>query len=169
MLRRTNQLEFAALVQAARERVPGISITTDVIAGFPGETEDEFAVSEAFVRRMAFSGLHVFRYSKRPGTAAARIRGHVRDSVKKARSARLRDLSDSLAQTYAQQFVDSRLPVLWEQVTGATEDGFINVGYTDNYIRVRGIHPRPLVNFITPAEIRGMNDDLLVEALPLVN
>jgi threonylcarbamoyladenosine tRNA methylthiotransferase MtaB len=75
MARRTTQAQFSQLVQAARERIPGVSITTDVIVGFPGETEDEFATSEAFIEQMAFSGLHVFRYNRRPGTAAARMRG----------------------------------------------------------------------------------------------
>ncbi len=169
MLRRTNQDSFSALVQAARERVPGISITTDVIVGFPGETDEEFATSEAFIESMAFSGLHVFRYSKRPGTAAARIKGHVREGVKKERSARLRNLSEQMTRRYAAQFLHQRLPVLWEQVTGATEDGFINVGYTNSYIRVRGIHPRPLINHITPAELRTISADLMVDARPVLS
>jgi threonylcarbamoyladenosine tRNA methylthiotransferase MtaB len=155
-------------VQAARDRVPGISITTDVIVGFPGETDEEFASSEAFIGEMAFSGLHVFRYSKRPGTAAARMKGQVAESQKKHRSARLRALSEDLFQHYVALFEDHSRPVLWENIMGATEDGFINVGYTDNYIRVRGIHPRPLLNEITPARLGGIRKDQLVDALPLV-
>src|SRR5690606_28938674 len=123
MLRWTNQQQFRALVQAARERIAGVSITTDMIVGFPGETDEEFAISEAFVREMQFAGLHVFRYSRRPGTAAARMRGHVAEAVKKARSARLRALAADLEQQYAQQFAGSTLEVLWEQITGATEAG----------------------------------------------
>ena len=167
MLRRTNQVQFRALVRAARERIPDVSITTDMIVGFPGETDEEFATSEAFVREMDFAGLHVFRYSKRPGTAAARMRGHVAEAVKKARSVRLRDLADTMVKRYAQRFTDSTRDVLWEQITGATEDGFINVGYTDNYIRVRAVHPRVLVNHITPARIADFQDHL-VNATPLI-
>jgi threonylcarbamoyladenosine tRNA methylthiotransferase MtaB len=164
MLRRTNQRQFRALVQAARERIPGVSITTDVIAGFPGETDEEFAISEAFVREMAFAGLHVFRYSKRPGTAAARMRGHVSDVCKKERSVRLRALGDEMERRYAQQFGGAVLDVLWEQITGASEDGFVNVGYTDNYIKVRAVHPRVLTNQITPARM----DANAVSAVPIM-
>jgi threonylcarbamoyladenosine tRNA methylthiotransferase MtaB len=89
MRRRTSQAGFSALIHATRERIPGASITTDVIVGFPGETEPEFATSEAFIRQMDFAGMHIFRYSRRPGTAAARMRGHVTETVKKERSARL--------------------------------------------------------------------------------
>jgi len=164
MLRRTNQRQFRALVQAARERIPDVSITTDVIAGFPGETDEEFAISEAFIREMQFAGLHVFRYSKRPGTAASRMRSHVSEAVKKERSNRLRALGDELERQYAAQFGNKVLEVLWEQVTGATEDGFVNVGYTDNYIKVRAIHPRVLTNLITPARM----DANAVTAVPII-
>lgn len=153
MRRHTNQQDFAALVQAARERIPGISITTDVIVGFPGETEAEFAASADFIDRMDFAKLHVFRYSRRPGTPAARMRGHVREADKKARSAQLLALSDAQEQRFAEAQAGLAPAVLWEQVLGATQDGFINVGYTDNYIRVKGVHPRVLTNHITPARL----------------
>jgi threonylcarbamoyladenosine tRNA methylthiotransferase MtaB len=157
MRRNTTQAEFRALVQEARQQIPGLSITSDVIVGFPGETEDEFAESLAFIREMVFAGLHVFRYSQRPGTPAARMRGHLPNDIKKHRSQRLRGLSETLAQGFAEQFIGHRLDVLWEQVTGASEDGFHNVGYTDNYIRVACTHPRPLNDQITPA--RGLSYD----------
>lgn len=160
MRRNTNQAAFRGLVQAARERIPGLSITTDVIVGFPGETDDEFAISEAFIDEMAFARLHVFRYSRRPGTPAARMRNHVSEVTKKARSGRLRQLSDSMAHGFARRFTGQERAVLWEQVTGATEDGFVNVGYTDNYIRVQGIHPRPLTNLITEARLLAYAPDM---------
>lgn len=160
MLRRTNQAAFRALVAAARERVPRVSVTTDVIVGFPGETDAEFAVSEAFIAEMAFAGLHVFRYSRRPGTAAARMRGQVAEAVKRARSDRLHALAAQSEARYAQRFVGQTLPVLWEQVGGAQQDGFINLGYTDNYMRVRCIHPRPLTNRITPARLGALDGGL---------
>jgi threonylcarbamoyladenosine tRNA methylthiotransferase MtaB len=169
MLRRTNQQQFSGLVQAARERIPDVNISTDVIAGFPGETDEEFAISAAFIHEMAFSRLHVFRYSKRPGTAAARMREHVPEAVKKARSAQLRGLSDTLERAYAAQFQHMTLPVLWEQVMGATEDGFINVGYTDNYIKVHSIHPRALTGHMTEARLSDtFKDDMLI-AEPLIS
>lgn len=158
MLRRTNQAAFSGLVNAARERIPGVSITTDVIVGFPGETDEEFAISAAFIEAMDFAGLHVFRYSKRPGTAAARMRNHIDEAVKKTRSAHLHALSDAQEARFAQRFSGQTLAVLWEHVAGATPDGFINVGYTDNYLRVRCIHPRALTNHVIEARLEGYVD-----------
>ncbi len=160
MRRRTNQSAFRALVTAARARVPDISITTDVIVGFPGETDEEFAISEAFIREMAFAGLHVFRYSQRPGTAAARMRGQVAERVKRARSSRLHALAEQAGAQYAYRFIGRTLPVLWEQVGGVQQDGFINLGYTGNYMRVRCVHPRPLTNHITPARLDAFDGGL---------
>lgn len=157
MRRNTTQAEFRALVDAAREQIPGLSITTDVIVGFPGETDDEFTASRDFIEAMDFAGLHVFRYSRRPGTPAARMKGHVSKAIKKQRSAELLALSGQMEQRFTERFLGTERPVLWEQVIGSTEAGFINVGYTDNYIRVRGIHPRPLTNLITNGLIQGYN------------
>ncbi|MCA9911665.1 MAG: tRNA (N(6)-L-threonylcarbamoyladenosine(37)-C(2))-methylthiotransferase MtaB, partial [Anaerolineae bacterium] len=153
MARRTNQAQFSALVREARQRSPEVGITTDVIVGFPGETDEEFEASFAFIESMDFAGMHVFRYSRRPGTAAARMRGHVAESVSRERSARLMAYADSQAQRYAERFAGQALDVLWEQVAGATERGFVNIGYTDNYIRVRCIHPRALTNHIIRAQL----------------
>jgi threonylcarbamoyladenosine tRNA methylthiotransferase MtaB len=153
MLRRTNQAQFSALIQAARARIADVNITTDVIVGFPGETEDEFAISRAFIEQMDFAGLHVFRYSQRPGTAAARMRYHVPEALKKQRSAQLIALSEAAERRFAERFSGQALPVLWEQVAGATEAGFINVGYTDHYIRVGCVHPRVLTDHILPARL----------------
>jgi len=153
MARRTSQAQFTALLTAARERIAQPCITTDVIVGFPGETAEEFETSFAFIEAMQFAGLHVFRYSKRPGTAAARMRGHLSTEVKKARSARLIALGEAQESIYAQRFLGQTMPVLWENVAGAAHDGFINVGYTANYLRVTCIHPRPLTNLITPTRL----------------
>lgn len=160
MLRRTSQASFRALVAAARQRVPDISITTDVIVGFPGETDAEFAVSEAFVAEMEFAGLHVFRYSRRPGTAAARMRGQIPENVKRVRSNRLHALAARAQRHYAGRFIGRTLPVLWEQIGGAQQDGFVNLGYTDNYVRVRCVHPRPLTNSVTPARMDFFDGEL---------
>lgn len=168
MLRRTNQQKYSALIQAARQQAPDMRITTDVIVGFPGETDAEFTESEAFIQKMDFAGLHVFRYSKRPGTAAARMRGHLAEDIKKERSARLIAWSNDAETRYAQQFVGQTLPVLWEHVSGATEDGFMNVGYTDNYIRVRCVHPRLLTDHITLARMQRYEADQM-QVLPVLD
>jgi threonylcarbamoyladenosine tRNA methylthiotransferase MtaB len=153
MIRRTSQKEFRALVQSIRKRVPDMAIATDVIVGFPGETDEEFAISKAFIEEMDFAGIHVFRYSKRPGTAAARLPNHVADDVKKARSDELQAIGQEGRRRYAERFIGRTVPVLWEAVSGATENGFINSGYAGNYIRVVYIVPEVLTNRITDTRL----------------
>ena len=158
MARRTTQTAFRALVGEARGRIPDLAISTDIIVGFPGETDGEFEESCAFVHEMDFMKLHVFRYSPRAGTAAARMKEQVPEETKKARSARLLALSDEGGRRFASRFVGRRLPVLWEQIAGVTETGFINTGLTDNYLRVEMVAPRALTNTIccaTFTEVTG--------------
>jgi threonylcarbamoyladenosine tRNA methylthiotransferase MtaB len=157
MARRTSQASFRALVEVARQHIPDLGISTDVIVGFPGETDDEFAISYDFIRAMAFMKLHVFRYSARAGTAAARMAGQVPDKIKKARSARLLALSDEGAQRFAASFVGRELNVLWEQITGSSEEGFHNSGLTDNYIRVDMVAPAALTNTISSARLTAVS------------
>ncbi len=155
MRRNTNQEQFRELVASARASIPGVRITTDVIVGFPGETDSEFAESEQFIREMEFGGLHVFRYSHRPGTPASRMKNQISRSAKKTRSAKLLALSDVMEREFAENLLGTRQTVLWEQVNGATPDGFIHTGYSDNYMRVRAIHPRDLSNVITDTKLES--------------
>ncbi len=159
MIRRTSQAEFRALVHSIRQHAPDMALATDVIVGFPGETDEEFAISRAFVEEMDFAAIHVFRYSKRPGTAAVRLPGHVGDEVKKERSDQLQALASQGRQRYAEQFVGQTMPVLWEAVGGATEAGFINSGYTGNYIRVGCVVPEVLTNQITETRLISYDAD----------
>ena len=153
MRRNTDQRQFRELVECARAGIPELRLTTDVIVGFPGESEEEFTQSEQFIREMDFGGLHVFRYSSRPGTPASRMRQEVSNSVKKDRSARLLALSEEMAQGFASSLQGTQQEVLWEQVNGATPEGYIVSGYTDNYMRVRAVHPRDLTNVITRTDL----------------
>src|SRR5512139_3897292 len=105
MARKTTPESFRELVAAAREAIPDVAITTDVIAGFPGETEEEFAESLAFVREMNFADGHVFTYSPRPGTGAAKMKGQIRPELRKKRNHILRDVLDESAESYRQKFV----------------------------------------------------------------
>jgi threonylcarbamoyladenosine tRNA methylthiotransferase MtaB len=159
MIRRTSQAEFRALVQSIRQHVPDMAIATDVIVGFPGETDEEFAISRAFVEEMDFAAIHVFRYSKRPGTAAVRLPNHMNDEIKKARSEQLQTLSDVGKRRFARRFVGETMPVLWEAVSGATEAGFVNSGYTGNYLRVEYIVPEVLTNRIMPTRLLSYDPD----------
>ncbi len=173
MRRHTNQAQFRALISSARALIPEVRITTDVIVGFPGETEDEFAESERFIREMEFGGLHIFRYSNRPGTPANRMRHQISNDVKKNRSNKLLALSRQMERQFAERLLGTVQSVLWEQVIGATPRGFINTGYTDNYMRVRAVHPRDLSNIVastrldtfTAGEIHGT----VKEVLPILD
>ena len=118
MARKTTPESFAELVAAARLAIPDVAITTDIITGFPGESEVEFQESLAFVRQMGFAGGHVFTYSARPGTAAARLPDQVPHALRKERNACMRAVFAEAAQAYQSSFIGQVLPVLWESATG---------------------------------------------------
>ncbi len=158
MRRNTNQDAFRALMRAARAAIPGARITTDVIVGFPGETDTEFAISRDFIEEMRFDGLHVFRYSSRPGTPASRMKNHVSSQAKRARSAELLAMSVSMEADFAAQLAGTRQNVLWEQITAATPEGFVHSGYTDNYMRVKAVHPDNLSNRICATFLGDFTD-----------
>lgn len=149
MGRRIDTARFAALVDAARIVSPDIAVTTDVIVGFPGETEADFAASLDFVARIAFARLHVFPYSARTGTPAARLPGAVPATVRAARAAQMRALGEQLAADYRRKFIGQMLPVLWEQ----RDEGGYWRGLTDNYLEVTLQSERDLYNQITPAKV----------------
>lgn len=170
MLRKTTQAQFRALIDSARARIADPCITSDVIVGFPGESDAEFEISRTFIAEMVFAGLHVFRYSQRLDTAAARMRGHIAEDVKKARSETLLALSADMERRYAERHLGEARPVVWEHVSGATQEGFVNVGYTDNYIRVTAIHPRILTGHLLPARLERCDPiKQTIYALPLIN
>lgn len=162
MARKTSQAAFRELVDAARSAIPDLNLTTDVICGFPGETDAEFDESIAYVEEIGFSRLHVFGYSARPGTAAATMPHQVPKAVRKARVRRMIALGERLGAAYHARFDGRTLPVLWEQVAGADEHGLRWSGYTDNYIRVLGHGGTSLTNEVTPVQLvephaRGMH------------
>ncbi|MEM7347853.1 MAG: tRNA (N(6)-L-threonylcarbamoyladenosine(37)-C(2))-methylthiotransferase MtaB, partial [Chloroflexota bacterium] len=135
MARHTTQAQFSKLIEAAYTTIPDLSITTDIIVGFPGETDAEFAESLAFVEEMAFSRLHIFRYSKREGTVAAKMKGHVPSPVIQMRSQQMHTLNADLEETFRQKFIGRTMPVLWEN-SEPFGFGLQWSGLTDNYLRV---------------------------------
>lgn len=132
---------FAARVSAAREALAGVAVSTDVIAGFPGETEAEHAETLDFVERIGFSRLHVFRYSARAGTPAATMAGQVPPAVRASRAAEIRALGEELAERAATSARGSAAELLVERVVTAT-DGHRRVeGTTREYLRAVMSHP----------------------------
>ncbi len=154
MARRTRRADFTDLLVAARVAVPDIAVSTDVMVGFPGESESEFTESMAFVEAMAFSRLHVFRYSRRRGTPAAVMPDQVPPAVAQERSRRMHVLGAELESRFNSGLVGSSCEVLWE---GAEElgDGLRWSGLTPSYVRVCTTTPPDLDlgNLITPTEI----------------
>ncbi|RPJ22365.1 MAG: radical SAM protein, partial [Chloroflexi bacterium] len=155
MARKTTPQSFRELVSAAREVMPEVAITTDIIAGFPGETEAEFAESLEFVREMNFAGGHVFTYSPRPGTGAARMKGQLKPEIRKKRNHILHDALEASASAYRQTFVGRTMSVLWESTSEMGEWGWQMEGLTENYLRVNAFTPSPRWNEIDPVKISG--------------
>ncbi len=135
MARRTSRKEFRTLVDAARAVVPRLAVTSDVIVGFPGETEAEFAESIAFIEEMAFSGLHIFRYSRRKGTRAAELAGQIPGNIAQERSKEMHALAARLEQAFQMLQIGTVSDVLWETAE-EKEAGQRWSGLSDNYIRV---------------------------------
>jgi len=131
MARRYNSARYHTIITTAKRLVPGIAISTDIITGFPGESESDFEQTYQLANELQFAKMHVFRFSPRQGTAAARMKGQIKDEVKKARSERLLALNDEHSRRFRQQFSGSTVQVLIEaQKHGHWE------GLTDNYLRV---------------------------------
>ncbi|CAM4265799.1 tRNA (N(6)-L-threonylcarbamoyladenosine(37)-C(2))-methylthiotransferase MtaB [Paenibacillus tarimensis] len=136
MRRKYTTEEFARKIELLHEAMPGVAITTDVIVGFPGETDEMFEAGYDFMKRMKFAEMHVFPYSKRTGTPAARMEDQVDEEVKNERVHRLIDLSESMQLAYAQPFVGQTLDVIPERdYKGAPGTGYV-MGYSGNYIQV---------------------------------
>ena len=152
--------QFAALVEAAREAIPDVAITTDVIVGFPGESEAEFNESSRFVEAMGFARTHVFKYSARPGTPAATMSNQVSPLVRKARSRAMMEVGRHSTEAFRRAFLGRTLEVLWERQKGpeSAQKALWN-GLTDNYLRVRTQEARNLGNTITQTKLVALSGD----------
>jgi len=135
MARNATPQAFRRLVAAARNVVPNAAITTDVIAGFPGEIEAEFRESLDFVREMQFAGGHAFTYSPMPGTGAARMRDQVPIEVRRRRNHEYRHLLRKRP-SHRLREVGHRRMVLWESCASDRDGSWRLGGLTDNYVRV---------------------------------
>jgi threonylcarbamoyladenosine tRNA methylthiotransferase MtaB len=153
MARKTSPSAFTSLVEAARRSIPDVAVTTDIIAGFPGESEDEFAETLAFVEQLGFAGGHVFTYSARSGTVAARMPAQVPVPLRKERNARLRRVLAESARCYQQSFLGQTMPVLWEQAVPTGERAWEVNGLTGNYLRVTTQSSENLWNCITSVRL----------------
>lgn len=158
MNRRYTTAGFAALLGAARAAIPDLALTSDLIVGFPGETDAEFTQSLAFVQAMGFARLHVFPYSPRPGTPAAGMPYQISPSLKAERARAMRDVAAAGSRAFCRQFVGRTVEVLWES-SRPEEGGPIWSGLTDNYLRVYTAGPADLAGTLTPARLVALAGD----------
>jgi threonylcarbamoyladenosine tRNA methylthiotransferase MtaB len=146
--------EYERAASLAREAIPDLSLTTDIMVGFPGESDDEFNESLLFCRRMAFANLHVFPYSARPGTKAARLGNAVADIEKKRRLHLMLDLASQASQRFRQRSLGRNTSVLWE----GRKNG-VWFGLTDNYMRVYAASDETLANELVATSLAALKDD----------
>jgi threonylcarbamoyladenosine tRNA methylthiotransferase MtaB len=154
MKRRYLTADFERAVSLVRNHMPEVAITTDVMVGFPGETEAEFADSYRFCLRMEFSRIHVFSYSRRSGTEAAELPGQVSDRIKQERSRLMLKLAEESRYHYHQQFLGQTLPVLFEQSANGVWSGL-----SANYIKVYTGSSEDLGNKLVPVKLVELSED----------
>jgi len=148
MKRHYSTSDFEEAVSLIRESVPGAAVTTDIIVGFPGETDEEFQESYDFCQQTEFARIHVFPYSPRQGTEAAQMPRMVAEKVKKERSQQMLALAGKSANSFRQRFLGKTMAVLWEKQS----DG-IWTGLTDNYIKVYTRSNEDLTNELLPVKL----------------
>lgn len=154
MNRKYTTEEYAQSVEALRKLWPDVALTTDVIVGFPGETDEEFEETVAFVKRVKLSQIHIFPFSPREGTPAARMKEQVTPEVKSKREHVLAQEEKILRESFMQQFIGQEIEVLFEKY----QDGYV-AGYTSNYLRVQVAGDETLENTIHQVKIEKQLDE----------
>ena len=165
MRRRYTTGRFAETIALVRDSVPGCSVTTDLIVGFPGEGHIEYHESLAFAQAMEFSDMHIFPYSSRPGTTAAYFVDDLSPSEKKSRVARMMEMAEEGFRAFRTRQLGQTRPVLWESKR-VDDGGMTWRGLTDNYIRVYGKTDQDLSNSISLARLVELDQrEVAVQAL----
>ncbi len=149
MNRKYDTAKYRQAVALLKKHLPDVAVTTDIIVGFPGETEEDFRQSADFAREMGFSKIHVFPYSPKRGTPAAERKDQLPNSVKQERSHALIAVGEELAESFLRAHVGKEMPVLFER---AVEEG-VYEGHTTNYMKVHAKSGKDLSNQIVPVRI----------------
>ncbi|MBM4447288.1 MAG: tRNA (N(6)-L-threonylcarbamoyladenosine(37)-C(2))-methylthiotransferase MtaB [Chloroflexi bacterium] len=156
MRRRYSVADYRQAASLIRKIVPDTSITTDIMVGFPGENVEEFEGSYRFCQEIDFANIHVFSYSSRPGTLAARMSGQINDKLKKECSQRMLELAQRSVRKFCQRFLGQNMTVLWEKEV--TPGSGIYSGLSHNYIRVFTQSSEPLTNQLRSARLVRLHD-----------
>ncbi len=153
--------EYYEKVELLRRVYENPAITTDVIVGFPGETEEEFKETEQFLEKICFYEMHVFKYSKRQGTPAATMENQVPDTIKQERSARLLTMEREQSKQFRKQKIGTVCEVLFEEAK-VINDEIYQIGHTTEYIKVAKKETEDLSNCLITGKITGfLEDDIL--------
>lgn len=157
MNRKYDTEKYRQAAAILRKYLPEVALTTDIIAGFPGETEEDFQASYDFAKEIGFAKIHAFPYSPKKGTPAAARKDQLLNAVKAERSHRLIELSDKMADDFIQAYVGKEVEVLYERAVG---EG-VYEGHTTNYIKVQGTSEKDLTNVICRTKItKAENEEL---------
>ena len=157
MNRKYDTEKYRQAAAILRKYLPEVALTTDIIAGFPGETEEDFQASYDFAKEIGFAKIHAFPYSPKRGTPAAARKDQLLNAVKAERSHRLIELSDKMADDFIQAYVGREVEVLYERAIG---EG-VYEGHTTNYIKVKGTSDKDLTNVICKTKItKAENEEL---------
>jgi len=162
MARRYTTAAYARLIAEARAAIPDFNLTTDLIVGFPGEGDEEWEQTVDFVQQIGFGHMHIFTYSPREGTAAARMPGQIPGDVKRARSRQLHAIAARMKAQMLGRSVGATRSVLWEGPGESLPSGELRwTGYTENYLRVETTTPAGLnlENRILPVQLSGLAGD----------
>lgn len=157
MGRKISSDEYANLVEKVRWKIPGVAITTDIIVGFPGESEADFQSTCNLIKSIGLAGGHVFTYSAMKGTAAEKFSSQVLNSIRKERNLITRQLLQESTHSFLQKAINNQYEVLWER-TVQKQDGFELSGLTDNYMKVTASSDKDLHNEISLVHISGINN-----------
>lgn len=150
MNRRYTIEEFEVIVERLRNAYSDAILTTDIIVGFPEESEEEFETTYKFLEKIKFYKMHVFKYSPRKGTKAAEMKNQISGNVKEERSKRLLELSDKNENEYLDKYIGKEVEVLFEE-----QDGEYYKGHTANYIMVKFKENKDISNQIIKVKITG--------------
>lgn len=164
MNRRYTTEEFEKGVQLLRRTYPNVALTTDIIVGFPGETEEEFNATYEFLKRIKFYKMHVFKYSQRKGTKAAVMPNQIDGNIKEERSRKLIELSDKNEMEYNKEYIGKEVEVLFEEPHMEKGKRFMK-GHTTNYLVVRMETEEELENRLEKVRVVGLDGLELVGEL----
>ena len=153
MKRKYDTARYYESVRLLKEYFPGCAVTTDMIVAFPGETEEEFAVSLDFIRKCGFADMHIFPYSRRPGTPADKMPGQHNNATKEARSRAAIAVAEEMSRAYRENLIGTRLEVLFEET-----DGTYFTGHAPNYVKVYA-EGEKLHNEIRTVTVTGVYKD----------